>query len=105
MDRSLSNCPGYLATNRQAAHVPRTLVCVFSRHPWLRGFRRPQEGLGRRHDVVDGEPELLLQGLQWRRSAEGVHADAPPGRTNETLPAECRSLLNCNAGRDVGWQN
>ena len=71
----------------------------------LCGFRGCKQRLDRRHDVIDGESELLLQGLQRCRSAESMHADDPTSRADVALPAERRSLLDRNAGRDVRWQD
>ena len=54
----------------------------------LGGFRWLQQLLDRRHDMIDRESELLLQGLQWCGRSESVHADDPASPPDVALPAE-----------------
>jgi hypothetical protein len=71
--------------------------CMLRRTGWnglpdvfhLGGFRCLQQRLDGRHDMVDGEPELLLQGLQWCGRPKSVHADDPASPPDVALPAEC----------------
>ena len=54
---------------------------------------------GRGDDVLRREAELLLQLLQRRRRAEGLHADPCPVAADVALPAERRGLLDRHARR------
>src|ERR1700704_826339 len=101
MGRSPSSCRECPAALLRAVRVPRsweylparcrlwgtnwgTSVILSGRHGVVRmlaaaepvplhGFRSLQLRLGGRHDIIDREPEFLLQGLERRRGAEGVH--------------------------------
>src|SRR4051812_14010410 len=50
--------------------------------------------LGRGDDALWLEPEFLLQFLQRRRGAEGLHADHMAAGPDVTLPSKRRALLN-----------
>src|SRR5439155_25132943 len=50
--------------------------------------------LGSSVDVVAGEAEFDQQLLQWRRGAEGLHADNRAAQPGIPLPAQGRSLLD-----------
>ena len=56
-------------------------------------------------DALGREPELALDLLQWRRGAEGVHADDGPARAHVAVPAERRGLLDRDPGVDRGRQH
>src|SRR5215475_12263193 len=58
--------------------------------------RRP----GGLDDVLDREPEFLLQRLERCRRAEGVHADRRAVAANVALPPEGRGLLDRDPCRD-----
>ena len=55
--------------------------------------------------MIDGKSELLLQGLQWCGRPKSMHADDPPCPPDVAFPAEGLRLLDCNADRDVRWQD
>src|SRR5262249_34546436 len=71
----------------------------------LNGFRSLQLRLGGGHDIVDRKSEVLLQGFQRRRSAEGAQADDTAGRAHIALPAEGRGLLDRDAGANLRRQD
>src|SRR5262245_14612413 len=58
--------------------------------------------LGRRHHVVDGESESLLELLERSGGAERLHAQPGAARARVALPAERRRLLHRHARRDRG---
>src|SRR5262249_56255290 len=95
------------------------LACLTSRASssprWLTSLRplgRTQAASGAskylhssRHDPFGLETELAIQFLERRRGAKGFHADDTASRTDITLPAKHRSLLNSETRLHRGQQN
>src|SRR5262249_39043821 len=58
-----------------------------------------------RHDPFGLEPNLAIQFLERRRGAEGFHADDTASRTDITVPAQHRSLLDGEARLHSGREH